>query len=104
LGATLRKGLQATFDRHDVAAQVTGIASLFQVHVTGHPVVDYRSARGDEPVLRSFFLGMLNQGIVLAPRGAGAVCTPMGEQEVETFLDAADRVVAAISAVSPAAR
>ncbi|MBO0744797.1 MAG: aminotransferase class III-fold pyridoxal phosphate-dependent enzyme, partial [Candidatus Dormibacteraeota bacterium] len=98
LGVALREGLQATFDRHDLAAQVTGIASLFQVHFVSHPVVDYRSGLGDERSLRAFFFGMLNEGILLAPRGAGAVSTPMGDAEVEAFLRAADRVAGAISA------
>ncbi len=99
LGARLRQGLQATFDRHDVAAQVTGVASLFGVHMVGHPVVDYRSARGgDERMQRAFFFGMLNEGILLAPRGGGAISTPMGEDEIDMFLAAADRVVAGISA------
>ena len=98
LGQTLREGLQATFDRHDVAAQVTGIASLFKVHFVSHPVVDYRSALGDERATRAFFFGMLNEGILLASRGMGAISTPMGDGEVEAFLGAADRVAAGISA------
>ncbi|MBO0731735.1 MAG: aminotransferase class III-fold pyridoxal phosphate-dependent enzyme, partial [Acidimicrobiaceae bacterium] len=98
LGETLRRGLQATFDRHDMAAQVTGVASLFKVHLVSHPVVDYRSGFGDERTLRAFFFGMLNEGILLAGRGMGAISTPMGEAEIETFLTAADRVVAGISA------
>lgn len=98
LGKALRQGLQATFDRHDVAAQVTGIASLFQVHIVSHPVVDYRSALGDERVLRAFFFGMLNEGIMLASRCGGSISTPMGDAEVGTFLAAADRVIGGISA------
>ena len=97
LGQALREGLQSTFDRHDVAAQVTGVASLFQVHLVSHPVVDYRSGLGDERTLRAFFFGMLNEGILLASRGMGAVSTPMGEGEIEAFLAAADRVVGGIS-------
>lgn len=96
LGAALREGLQAAFDRHDVAAQVTGVASLFKVHMVSHPVVDYRSAQGDERALRAFFFGMLNEGILLASRGMGSLSTPMGEADVETFLGAADRVIAGI--------
>jgi glutamate-1-semialdehyde 2,1-aminomutase len=99
LGTKLREGLQATFDRHDVAAQVTGIASLFGIHMVSHPVVDYRSAHGgDERMARAFFFGMLNEGILLASRGGGSISTPMGEAEIEAFLAAADRVVAGISA------
>ena len=95
LGTRLREGLQATFDRHDVAARVTGVASLFQVHFTGRPVTDYRSgASSDRVMAHAFFLGMLNRGVMLAPRGAGAVSTPMGDAEVDAFLAAADEVAA----------
>ena len=99
LGDRLRDGLQRTLDRHDVAAQVTGVASLFQVHFTGEPVTDYRSAaRGDRALGHAFFLEMLNRGILLAPRGAGAICTPMGDAEVDTFLDAAAGAAARVAA------
>jgi glutamate-1-semialdehyde 2,1-aminomutase len=97
LGDQLREGLQSAFDRHDIAAQVTGVASLFQVHFTGQPVVDYRTALGDETLLRAFFFGMLNEGILLAPRGAGSLCTPMGDGEVTAFLEAANRVASGIA-------
>jgi glutamate-1-semialdehyde aminotransferase len=35
---------------------------------------------------------MLNHGVLLAPRGLGAVSTPMGEGEVQRLLKAADGV------------
>ena len=95
LGDRLRDGLQQVLDRHDLAAQVTGVASLFQVHFTGDAVTDYRSAaRGDRGLAHAFFLEMLNRGIMLAPRGAGAICTPMGDAEVDAFLDAAEAAAA----------
>jgi glutamate-1-semialdehyde 2,1-aminomutase len=97
LGTRLRAELQATFDRHDVAAQVTGIASLFQVHFTGRSVTDYRSAASsDRDLAHAFFLGMLNHGVLLAPRGAGALSTPMGEAEVDAFIAAAGEVAAGL--------
>ena len=49
-------------------------------------------AARDEARNREFFLRMLNHGVLLAPRGLGAISTPMGEAEIEAFLDAADRV------------
>ena len=73
--------------------EVTGDASLFCVHFTDRPVTDYRSlAVRDEVRSREFFLRMLNNGILLAPRGLGALSTPMGEAEIDRFLEAADRV------------
>jgi hypothetical protein len=36
--------------------------------------------------------------VLLAPRGLGALSTPVGEAEIEWFLDAADRVAAEMAA------
>jgi glutamate-1-semialdehyde 2,1-aminomutase len=99
-GARLRAGLASAFQARDIPVEVTGDASLFCVHFCGRPVTDYRSlvARSEERN-REFFLRMLNQGVLLAPRGLGALSTPMGEAEIERFLEAAD-LVAAEMAVS----
>ena len=43
---------------------------------------------------RDFFLGLVNHGVLMAPRAMGALSTPMGEEEIQRFVDAADAVVA----------
>ena len=89
----MRAGLAEAFGGRDLPVDVTGDASLFCVHFTDRRVTDYRSlAARDEARNREFFLRMLNHGVLLAPRGLGAISTPMGEAEIEAFLDAADRV------------
>jgi glutamate-1-semialdehyde 2,1-aminomutase len=94
-GERLREGLRSVFDAHDVAAQVTGVGSLFNVHFTGQPVRDYRSlAAADQALRREFFLGMLNHGVLLAPRCMGAVATVFGDAELDRCLEAAEAVVA----------
>jgi glutamate-1-semialdehyde 2,1-aminomutase len=92
-GERVRTGLADAFEGRDVPVDVTGDASLFCVHFSDRRVTDYRSlASRDEARSREFFLRMLNRGVLLAPRGLGAISTPMGEAEIERFLDAADRV------------
>jgi len=93
-GDEVRRRLTRAFAEYGVAAQVTGIASLFNIHFTATPVRDHRSMRtGDVSRLRELFLGLLNRGILLAPRGMGALSTPMGEQEIDHLIDAVDDVV-----------
>jgi glutamate-1-semialdehyde 2,1-aminomutase len=92
-------GLVRAFERRDLPVEVTGDASLFCVHFSGRPVTDYRSlAARDERRNREFFLRMLNHGVLLAPRGLGALSTPMGEAELTHFLAAAERVAEEMAA------
>src|SRR5439155_4381824 len=92
-GERVRAGLVQAFEGRDVPVEVTGDASLFCVHFSGRPVTDYRSlASRDEERNREFFLRMLNNGVLLAPRGLGAVSKAIGDEEVEQFLEVAGRV------------
>ena len=94
-GARVKDQLSEVFASHGVAAQVNGVASLLAIHFTATPVTDYRSkATSDDRMTRDFFLGLLNHGVLMAPRAMGALSTPMGEEEIQRFVDAADAVVA----------
>ncbi len=94
-GARVKDQLSEVFASHGVAAQVNGVASLLAIHFTDTPVVDYRTkATSDDRMTREFFLGLLNHGVLMAPRAMGALSTPMGEEEIQRFVDAADAVVA----------
>lgn len=74
---------------------MTGLGSLFNVHFTGAELFDYRSVRraSDPRLAHRFFLGMLNHGVLMAGRGLGALCTPMGDGELKGFVAAADSVL-----------
>ncbi|HEY9288835.1 MAG TPA: aspartate aminotransferase family protein [Candidatus Dormibacteraeota bacterium] len=94
-GDWLRDQLRQLFDRHDIAAQVTGIGSLFNVHFTSVPVRDHRSMRTSNPlIMQEFFLGLINHGVLLAPRAMGAISTPMTEHDLQEFVQAVDDLVA----------
>jgi glutamate-1-semialdehyde 2,1-aminomutase len=93
-GARVKDQLSEVFDSHGVAAQVNGVGSLLAIHFTDLPVTDYRSkATADPRITRDFFLGLVNHGVLLAPRAMGALSTPMGEEEIQRFVDAVDGVV-----------
>ena len=94
LGEQLRAKLTAVFDELDVDARVTGIASLFGVHFASEDVVDYRSMlRGDQAMKGVLFMGLLNEGVLLSSRAAGALTTVTTEAEVDELVDATRRVV-----------
>lgn len=94
-GVWLRGQLEELFADHGAQAQVTALGSLFNVHFTGAELFDYRSVRraSDPRLAHRFFLGMLNHGVLMAGRGLGALCTPMGDGELKGFVAAADSVL-----------
>jgi glutamate-1-semialdehyde 2,1-aminomutase len=94
-GARVSEQLSEVFASHGVRAQVNGAGSLFAIHFTEKRVVDYRTMAGsNKKMTREFFLGLVNHGVLMAPRAMGALSTPMIEQDIERFIDAVDAVVA----------
>ena len=90
-GEDLRRRLNALFARKGEAAQAIGVGSLFNIHFTDREIVNYRDvARSDRARMKRFHLALLNHGIILAPRGMGAVSTPKGEAELAALVDAVD--------------
>ena len=94
MGEDLRARLRALFRHKGVGAQVTGTGSLLNLHFTDLEVTDFRTMRtGDAGKLRQVFLGLLNEGIFLAPRGMVCLSTPMGEPEIGAFVRATERAL-----------
>jgi glutamate-1-semialdehyde 2,1-aminomutase len=94
-GARVTEQLAEVFTSHGVRAQVNGVGSLFGIHFTDRRVVDYRTkATSNRKVTHSFFLGLVNHGVLMAPRAMGALSTPMGEDDIQQFIDAVEAVVA----------
>jgi len=94
LGDELRARLGALFDRLGVAVQVTGLGSLFNVHFSREPIFDYASSRaGANATSRAAMLALLNEGVMLAPRGLGCITTPMDTPELAALEQALERVL-----------
>jgi len=94
-GARVAELLREIFASHHVPVQVNSAGSMFALHFTERPVVDYRGvASADKKKARDMFLGLVNHGVLMAPRGMGALSTPMDEHDIQQFIDAADAVVA----------
>ena len=94
LGDMLRAKLRAVFDELDIAVQVTGIGSLFGIHFTEEPIIDYRSVlRADREMQQKLFTGLLNEGILMQTKSAGALCSLTTETEIDALVDAVRRVM-----------
>jgi glutamate-1-semialdehyde 2,1-aminomutase len=94
-GARVAEHLSEVFASRQVPVQVNSVGSLFALHFTDQPVVDYRTmAAANKKMARDLFLGLVNHGVLMAPRAMGALSTPMQEQDIQQFIDAVDCVVA----------
>lgn len=93
-GARVKDQLTEVFASHAMAAQVNAAGSLLAIHFTDVPVVDYRTkASSNQAITRDFFLALVNHGVLMAPRAMGALSTPMGEHDIQEFVDAVDAVL-----------
>ena len=90
LGDKARAGITAAFAEAGVAGQVTGLGSLLRIHVHNRPLIDYRSSlmSAEEKLLLAAILRhMRDNGIFVNERGVCSLSTPMGDAEIDAFLD-----------------
>jgi glutamate-1-semialdehyde 2,1-aminomutase len=94
LGDYVRERLRRMFRNRGLAAQVCGRGSMFVAHLNSEELIDYRSLGGfsrTSPVYGGLCHEMLERGMILSPRGVfGCLSTPMGEAELDAFVDALD--------------
>ena len=94
LGQILREKLRAVFAEMDVSVTITGVASLFGIHFTDGEVKNYRDAiSADSQMKKAFFLGMLNEGVLLMAGAAGALNVLSTDDHVDELVDSARRVI-----------
>lgn len=90
LGAKLRDGVAACFKDAGVPGSVTGVGSLFRVHPSDRALSDYRSSR-TEPAeaarLARLVRFLLDHGVLISTTGLGCLSTPVGDAELEGFLE-----------------
>jgi glutamate-1-semialdehyde 2,1-aminomutase len=104
-GQRLMREVAAILDAAHTPLRVTSIGSLFNLHVTDAPVTDYRSsARSNKEMMKWLRLALLNEGVMLSPRGMGCLSLPMTDADLRSFTAALERALSAVgAAASPAA-
>jgi glutamate-1-semialdehyde 2,1-aminomutase len=93
LGAAARLRIHDALARASVPAQLTGLGSLFGIHLTDRPVRTYRDAvRSDRGRLHRLYLGLFAEGVLIDPRGVGCLSTAVAPPDLDTLADALARV------------
>ena len=91
----LAQGIRDAAAEFDVPVQVTGMGPFYALHFTDRPVENYRDAASVDPDFkRQVFLGLMNEGILMASYMCGALSTPVTEADVEAHVEALRRVLA----------
>ena len=86
MGQRLRATINEQFPRRELPAQVTGMGSLFRLHLTRRAIAGYRScfpSPSQKRALGAIHFSLLERGFLLTPNCSGALSTPMNEQDVE---------------------
>lgn len=90
----LRSGVLQVGADLETPVQVTGLGSLFGLHFTGQELIGYRDIAAEDSAFRhQVFLGLLNEGILMAANLVGAVSTEIDEKEIDAFTAALRRVL-----------
>lgn len=97
-GNAVREDLEAAFTEAGFPAQITGLGSLFALHLKPGSVRNYRDTLGSATELRhQIFLGLFNDGILIDPRGVGNVSTVVREAEIDRFSEAIRAVLSRLA-------
>ena len=94
LGDKVREGLREAARLRDLPLQVTGIGSLFRIHLKEKPPSSYLEARptpGEAALLESLSCALLEKGVVMPASSPGACSTSMTDADIEFFLDVVGR-------------
>ena len=85
----LKQGIRNACSELEVPVQVTGLGSLFGIHFTENSIENYRDiANGNYGLRDRMFLGLLNEGILMASNLVGSLSTAVTSIDIEDFLKA----------------
>jgi glutamate-1-semialdehyde 2,1-aminomutase len=94
-----RSDLAVTFAKAGIPVQITGLGSLFAMHLTPQPVRSYRDTiEADTQLRHQIFLGLFNEGVLIDPRGVGNLSTALGEEQIHQFGEALSTVFRRVTA------
>jgi glutamate-1-semialdehyde aminotransferase len=100
MGDNLREKIGLLLGERGMPHKVCGKSSLFLAHLTDTELTDYRSLRGysrTNPVYGELCHELLARGIIISPRGIfGCLSTPMGQDEIDAFIEALDESLTAL--------
>jgi glutamate-1-semialdehyde 2,1-aminomutase len=104
-GDAFRTRLNALFERHEVAMQMTGEGSLMALHATDLPVRRPEDTHAsDDRVKELVFFDLLERGHYMARRGFIALTLMVTDSDIDGFVTALDETLTARRGVLPKRR
>lgn len=106
LGDRARDGIAAAMQEAGMPGQVTGLGSLFRIHVHNRPLSDYRSmlmTQSEKDLLAGIVGHMRDNGVFVNERGVCSLSTPMTESEIDIFLECFKGAIATVHGETQAA-
>jgi glutamate-1-semialdehyde 2,1-aminomutase len=86
LGERARKQLTDAFRVARAPGMVTGMGSLFRLHMSSATLIDYRSSYPEpeqKKTMNELFEYLLDHGITITPQGLGSISTVMHESDID---------------------
>ncbi|MER8634233.1 aminotransferase class III-fold pyridoxal phosphate-dependent enzyme [Mesorhizobium opportunistum] len=86
VGDMLRSEITEQLRRRELPAQVTGMSSLFRLHLKTEGIRNYRTSFPSalqKTALAKVHLAMLERGFLMTPNCSGALSTPMSKTDVQ---------------------
>jgi glutamate-1-semialdehyde 2,1-aminomutase len=94
-GDDLRERFRKVAADRGTPLTVTGAGSLFGLHLTDQPVRTFRDTwTEDKDRALAVYLGLINEGVLTDPRGAGCLSTVSTDDDLALAAEALDRVLA----------
>ncbi|MER8703155.1 aminotransferase class III-fold pyridoxal phosphate-dependent enzyme [Mesorhizobium sp. M1273] len=91
MGDMLRSEIAEQLRRRELPAQVTGMSSLFRLHLKTEVIRNYRTSFPSpvqKTALAKVHLAMLERGFLMTPNCSGALSTPMSKPDVQDLASA----------------
>lgn len=93
--AYLHKGMAQALTANNVAHTINRVGSMISVHFSSAPVVDFESsAKANNANFKTFFHGLLNEGIYIAPSAFETwfLCDALTYNDLDATITAVDKV------------
>ena len=91
----LHQGCSKVLNKHQIKHTINRVGSMISIHFTEDVVYDFESsAKGNNETFKTFFHGMLNEGIYIAPSAFETwfICDALTYQDLDDTIAAVDRV------------
>ena len=87
-GERLMKNIQAVIDRHDVGAELTGVAPMFYITFKKDPTGAYKGKRKD------FYTQLIRKGFFFTPYHHAYICYRHTREDLDQTVNAIDEALA----------